>query len=92
VNQRNSEKDFLAESKEENRVLKCSLNNSNNRLFTKGQVEIISKLIHILTLYSPKSRFLSSSFLCRSTCEKDKTEFNGVGALSAKPARKPVGN
>ena len=87
MNQRNSEEDFLAESKEENRVLKCSLNNSNNRLFTKGQVEIISKLIHILTLYSPKSRFLSSSFLCRSTC-KNKTEFNGVGALSAKP----VGN
>lgn len=89
MNQRNSEKEilFLAESKEENSVLKCSLNNSNNRLLTKAQVEIISKLIHILTLYSPKSRFLSSSFLCRSTCKKDKKKFNGVEALSAKPAR-----
>ena len=88
MDQGNSEKDFLAESKDENRVLKCCLNNSNNRLFPKGQMEITSKLIYILTLYSPKSRFLSSSFLCRSTCKKSKKEFIGVEVLSANP----VGN
>lgn len=51
-----------------------------------------SHLEAFLTLYSPKSRFLSSNFLCRSTC-KGETEFSGKKAICTSPqGNQPLAN